>query len=126
MTSLVLRRKAGIREFTDEFVSSEPVQRMMPLIETVFDAEIEAKGFDKMLSVIEVALKDGRSFVQRSDDKYRGGPEKPFTMAELRAKFTDCAQLSLTGPAIARSLELIDTVEKLGSARELVDAMTSV
>src|SRR4029079_17294814 len=54
MTSLVLRRKAGIREFTDEFVSSEPVQRMMPLVENVFDAEIEAKGFDRMLSVVEV------------------------------------------------------------------------
>ena len=124
MTSLVLRRKAGIREFTDEFVSSEPVQRMMPLVETVFDAGIEAKGFDKMLSIVEVRLKDGRSFEQRSDDKYRGGPDKPFTMAELRAKFTDCAQLTLTGPAIARSLELIDKVETLSSARELVAAMT--
>ncbi len=29
MSTIILRRKAGIREFTDEFVASEPVQRMM-------------------------------------------------------------------------------------------------
>ena len=125
MTSLVLRRRAGIREFTDEFVSSAPVQRMMPLVDSQFDAEIEAKGFDKMLSVIEVELADGRSFVQRSDDKYRGGPEKPFTIGELHAKFIDCAQLTLDAAAITRSLELIEHVEKVKDIRELVNAMTS-
>jgi len=125
MTSLVLRRKAGIREFTDEFVSSEPVQRMMPLVENVFDAEIEAKGFDRMLSVVEVDLTDGRHLMQRSDDKYRGGPEKPFTNEELRAKFTDCAQLTLSATAISRSLELIERVDSLPDTRQLIEAMTT-
>ena len=126
MTSLVLRRRAGIREFSDEFVASEPVQRMMPLVETAFDAEIEAKGFDKMLSVVEVELKDGRSFVERSDEKYRGGPEKPFTIAELRAKFTDCAEPTLSASAISRSLELIEAVDTQATTRPLIDAMTPV
>ena len=31
MSSILLRRRAGIREFTDEFVSSAPVQATMPL-----------------------------------------------------------------------------------------------
>jgi 2-methylcitrate dehydratase PrpD len=124
MTSIILRRKAGIREFTDEFVSSEPVQRMMPLVEPRFDPEIEAKGFDKIRCVVEVSLKDGRSFVQASDDKYRGGPDRPFTMAELHEKFTDCASLTLTQADMKRSLALIESVERLKSVRELVAAMT--
>ena len=64
LTSIALRRKAGIREFTDEFVSSEPVQRMMPLVTAIFDPKIEAMGFDKMRSVVEVDLDDGRTLVQ--------------------------------------------------------------
>ena len=40
-----LRRRAGIREFTDQFVSSAPVQEMMTRVENVFDKEIEARGF---------------------------------------------------------------------------------
>src|SRR5439155_20868226 len=39
MSTIVLRRKAGIREFTDEFVASEPVQRMMARVTSVFDSK---------------------------------------------------------------------------------------
>jgi 2-methylcitrate dehydratase PrpD len=124
MASIILRRKAGIREFTDEFVSSDPVQRMMPLVETRFDPAIEAKGFDKIRCVVEVSLQDGRSFVQASDDNYRGGPDRPFTTAELQEKFTDCASLTLSQAGIKQTLALIDSVDRLKSVRELVAAMT--
>jgi 2-methylcitrate dehydratase PrpD len=120
MTALVLRRKAGIHEFTDEFVASEPVQRMMPLVETTFDPAIEAKGFDKMRSSIEVDLNDGRSFVQPSDERYRGGPERPFTREELHEKFSDCASLVLAKERIVKALQLIEGVDKLKNVRELV------
>ena len=124
MTAIVLRRKAGIREFTDEFVASEPVQRMMPLVETQFDPQIEARGFDKMRSIIEITLNDGRSFVEPSDERYRGGPEHPFTREELHAKFSDCAALILPAPRIARALELIESVDTLKNVRELVAGLT--
>ena len=40
-------------------------------------ATIEAQGYDKIRSVVEVDLVDGRTLVQPSDDRYRGGPERP-------------------------------------------------
>ena len=120
MSSILLRRRAGIREFTDEFVSSAPVQALMPRVENVFDKEIEARGFDKMRSIVEVDLKDGRKLVQPSDDRYRGGPERPFTRAELHEKFADCAGLILSADRIRRALELIESVDQLKSIRELV------
>ena len=96
----------------------------MPLVEPQFDPQIEAKGFDKMRSVIEVYLKDGRSFVQSSDERYRGGPERPFTQQELREKFTDCAGLVLSEDRITRSLNLIESVDQLRDVRTLVAAMS--
>ena len=123
MTSIALRRRAGIREFTDEFVSSAPVQAMMPRVETMFDQEIEARGFDKMRSVVEVDLADGRKLVQPSDDRYRGGPERPFTRAELHDKFADCAGLLLSADRIRHALDLIESVDQLKSIRELVQAL---
>jgi 2-methylcitrate dehydratase PrpD len=123
MSSLIIRRKAGVREFTDEFVASAPVQQMMPRVTNVFDQKIEAQGFDKIRSVIEIDLTDGRTIVQASDDRYRGGPEKPFTREELREKFTDCAQLTLNQGAIAKALDLIESVERLKDVNELVRAL---
>jgi 2-methylcitrate dehydratase PrpD len=123
MSSLIIRRKAGVREFTDEFVASAPVQQMMPRVTNVFDQKIEAQGFDKIRSVIEIDLADGRTIVQASDDRYRGGPEKPFTREELREKFTDCAQLTLGPAAITRALEVIENVDRIKDVTELVRAL---
>jgi 2-methylcitrate dehydratase PrpD len=123
MTSILLRRRAGIREFTDEFVSSAPVQALIPRVTTVFDQAIEARGFDKMRSIVEVDLADGRMLTQASDERYRGSPENPFTRADLHAKFTDCASLVLPPPKIARALELIESIDRLTSIRELTHAL---
>ena len=123
MTSILLRRRAGIREFTDEFVSSVPVQLMMPRVETLFDPAIEARGFDKMRSIVEVDLVDGRRLTQAADERYRGAPEKPFTRADLHAKFTDCASLVLPPARIARALELIESVDEIRNIRELTQAL---
>lgn len=119
LSSIAVRRKAGIREFTDEFVSSGPVQAMMPRVTTIFDPQIEAKGFDKIRSVVEVDLTDGRTLVQASDDRYRGGPDRPFTREELHERFTDCAQLTLPPDRIQQALEQIESIETLKDIREL-------
>src|ERR1051325_9999113 len=64
MSAIALRRGAGSREFTDAFVSSAPVQQMMTKVDTIFDPQIEARGFDKMRSIVEVDLVDGRTLSQ--------------------------------------------------------------
>ena len=123
VSAIALRRRAGIREFTDAFVSSPEVQAMMAHVETVFDRDIENRGFDKMRSVVEIDLTDGRRLVQASDERYRGGPDRPFTRAELHEKFSDCASLILPPGSVARALELIEAIETLASVRELSRAL---
>jgi 2-methylcitrate dehydratase PrpD len=123
MASIALRRRAGIREFTDEFVASAPIQAMMSRVNTVFDRDIEARGFDKMRSIVEVDLVDGRTLTQASDERYRGGPERPFTRAELHEKFSDCASLVLSAERIRRALDLIESVDRIENIRELTAAL---
>ena len=124
MSSIILRRKAGVREFTDEFVAEAPVQRMMEKVTGVFDPKIDAMGYDKIRSVVEIDLTDGRSLVQASDDRYRGGPDRPFTREELHAKFVDCAQLTLPAARIQQALTQIESVESLGNVTELVRTLS--
>jgi 2-methylcitrate dehydratase PrpD len=124
LSSIVLRRKAGIREFTDTFVSSEPVQQMMARVTTVFDPKIEAQGFDKIRSVVEVDLTDGRKLTKASDDRYRGGPDRPFTRDELHDRFNDCATIVLTEETTRRALSQIELVDQLKDIRELTRTLT--
>ena len=125
MSSLVLRRKAGIHEFTDEFVRSAPVQKMMQKVTTVRDAAIEARGFDRMRSTIEVDLTNGRTLVEEADERYRGGPEKPFTREQLHGKFTDCASLVLQPDAIAETLARLESLEEARNIRDVIGVLTA-
>jgi 2-methylcitrate dehydratase PrpD len=120
LASIALRRKAGIHEFTDEFVRSAPVQQMMQRVETVFDAGIEAQGYQVMRSVVEVDLVDGRRLAQASDNRYRGGPELPFSEEDLRAKFLECGELVLPAERLRAVLARVESLEAAADVRDLV------
>ena len=121
--AIALRRKAGIHEFTDEFVQSAAVQQMMAKVERVLDPEIEAKGFEKIRSTVEVDLQDGRTLVEHADERYRGGPDLPFTREELHEKFADCASLVLPAPAIEHAFALVESLDQLPDISELARAL---
>ena len=118
--AIALRRKAGINEFNDEFVQSAPVQAMMRKVERVLDPEIEAKGWEKIRSTVEVDLADGRTLVEHADERYRGGPDLPFTREELHEKFSDCASLVLPAGAVDETFAMIESLESLSDVGDLV------
>jgi 2-methylcitrate dehydratase PrpD len=124
VSAIALRRKAGIHEFTDAFVQSAPVQAMMARVERVLDPEIEAKGWEKIRSTVEVHTTDGRLLVEHADERYRGGPDLPFTREELFEKFSDCASLVLRPAAVTHAFEMVERLDTLDSIGELVSALT--
>ena len=124
VSAIALRRKAGIHEFNDEFVRSAPVQALMRKVERVLDPEIEARGWEKIRSTVEVDLADGRTLVEHADERYRGGPDLPFTRDELFEKWSDCASLVLSPSSVDHVFELVETLEQLADVTTLIDALT--
>jgi 2-methylcitrate dehydratase PrpD len=125
VSAIALRRKAGIREFNDEFVRSAPVQALMRKVERVLDPDIEAKGWEKIRSTVEVDLADGRKLVEHADERYRGGPDLPFTRDELFEKWSDCASLVLPQAAVEEAFELVEKLDELADVAELVRVLSA-
>ncbi|HEY3161311.1 MAG TPA: MmgE/PrpD family protein [Vicinamibacterales bacterium] len=123
LSAVALRRKAGVNEFSDDFVRSAPAQAMMRRVETVFDQEIENQGFVRMLSIVEVELEDGRVLSQASGP-YRGGPERPFTREELRGKFDECGSLVLPQDRLDDIFARIERIDQLGNVRDFTALLT--
>lgn len=92
LAMVALARRAGKVEFSDGFVASEAMQKMQRRIRTELDPKIEAQGFDKMRSRIEIALKDGKKIEGWADERYRGGPDNPLSDLEVEQKFRACAE----------------------------------
>jgi 2-methylcitrate dehydratase PrpD len=124
LSAVALRRKAGVNEFSDEFVRSAPVQAMMRRVETVFDQEIENQGFVRMLSIVEVELEDGR-VVREESGPYRGGPERPFTREELRDKFRECGSLALPPERLNHIFERIENFEQIARVSDFTSMLTA-
>lgn len=119
VSAIAIRRKAGIHEFNDGFVQSAPVQALMGKVERVLDPEIEALGWEKIRSTVEVDLADGRKLVQKADERYRGGPDLPFTRDDLFEKFSDCASLVLADEHVRGVFDLVEEIDDVDDVREL-------
>ncbi len=116
LAMIALARKAGKREFSDEFVSSPAMQAMQRKITTELDAEIEKLGFDKMRSRITIRLNDGRQLESWADERYRGGPENPLSDAALEAKVRSCCEGVLADEEQARLIDAARSIVELRDA----------
>jgi 2-methylcitrate dehydratase PrpD len=125
LAMIALVRRAGKREFSDEFVRAAPMQAMQRRISTELDPEIENMGFDKMRSRIAIRLKGGFTVEGWADERYRGGPENPLSDSELEAKVRSCCEGVLDQAGQMKLIETAWTVSQLKDASKLMDIINN-
>jgi 2-methylcitrate dehydratase PrpD len=119
MAILLLERKAGLAQFTDEVVNRPDVQALLHRVDFGVHPDAEAAGFDKMTTIVEVELDDGTT-VKGSADFGKGSPVNPMSDRELEQKFFECAQWGRVDAAIAtRITDLVWRIDELANVREL-------
>ena len=119
MAILLLERKGGLEQFTDAVVNRFDVQAMIEKVDFAVHPEAEAAGFDKMTTIIEIELDDGKVFKERADFG-KGSPANPMTDDELAEKFRQCAQWGkLPKDRVATVLDMLWHIETLKDVNEL-------
>ena len=116
MAILLIERKAGLAQFTDEVVNRADVQAMIRRVSFGMHPEAEAAGFDKMTTLIEVELDDG-TLLQGRADFGKGSPANPMSDAELEEKFRECAAWGGLGRDQAQ--EVLETAWKIESLEDV-------
>jgi 2-methylcitrate dehydratase PrpD len=119
MAILLLEGRAGLREFTDEVVLRPDVQALIEKIDFVVDPRAEAAGYDKMTTIIDIDMADGRHIQGRADFG-KGSPSNPMSYDEVSDKFRDCAAYARVGRHVAdeivnlvRDLETLPSIDRL-------------
>jgi 2-methylcitrate dehydratase PrpD len=119
MAILLLDRKAGLGEFTDETTQRDDVKAMIEKIDFVVDDKAEKAGYHKMTTIIDITLNDGR-VIHGEADFGKGSPANPMSYEEVADKFRDNAahaRLSRTSAdeivALVRDLETQSSLDRL-------------
>ncbi|MDA8261327.1 MAG: MmgE/PrpD family protein [Actinomycetota bacterium] len=94
MATAVLRRRAGIAEFTDEGVNDPAIQAFIPRVDVVVDPRLEAMGYQHVRSRVRVETVKGDVY-EGEAEWAQGYPTKPLSPDQLAGKFLDCAKESL-------------------------------
>jgi 2-methylcitrate dehydratase PrpD len=122
MAALLLYGKAGLNEFTDEVVNRPAAQSMIGRIHFGVNPLAEAAGYNKMTTIIDIRLRDGRT-ISGSADFGKGSPSNPMSYDDVAAKFSDCAAFAKWPRDKAKAI--IEAVRKLESAAN-VRALTAL
>ncbi|WP_342362823.1 MmgE/PrpD family protein [Terrarubrum flagellatum] len=119
MAILLLRGRAGLHEFTDEVVLEPDVQMMIEKVDFVVDQVAEAAGYDKMTTIIDIDMKDGRRISGRADFG-KGSPTEPMSYDEVAEKFRECAGFAGVKKERAdRVVKMVAELEALSSIATL-------
>ncbi|RPH35311.1 MAG: hypothetical protein EHM91_17395, partial [Planctomycetota bacterium] len=104
---------------TDEIVNRPDVQAMIRKVDFGVHPEAEAAGYDKMTTILEVTLTDGRVIRDRADFG-KGSPVNPMSYEEAADKFRECAVYSRWPKSKAEQVvAMVRTLEDLRDVREL-------
>ncbi len=120
LASILLRRRAGLREYTMDWLMDPVLRETMRKIKTIHDEEIATMGVEKMRSIVEVELRNGKIIRKEATDA-RGTPEKPLKPNELEEKFMECAGFVLDSQRSQQTLTIIRRLNELSDISELTN-----
>lgn len=122
MAVAVVRRRAGLREFTDEGVRDPAIRAMTEKVVVEVDPELEALGFEHVRAKVTVETTDGRTLSGHADVAI-GHPLKPMTRGQLEEKFRECADGVIAPDQASRVVEAVWALESQTSVAALTVAL---
>ena len=124
LAAMLLDGRVDLDSFTDEYCNAPRMRAALEKVRINAHAEWPDDRESRRNSPVTIAMKDGRTFT-KSVDKVRGSAENPLTREEVIDKYRGCASRVLTGERLERSIGALENLEKIATAKELIDALTT-
>ena len=116
MAILLVQRRAYIPEYQDKRINKPDVQNMLRKINFYKNKIAEAAGYDKMTTIIDIYLKNGKKISGRGDFG-KGSPMIPMTYDEVADKFMGCCEFAKWPTKKAKAI--IQAVSKLEKMKDI-------
>jgi len=125
LARVLLDKRLGLAEFTDEKVCEVSVQKIMKKVKVGIHPELSGKkdiGFG--FSVVTVQLKNGEDFLKKVITP-SGEPTNPISQDELISKFVECANYGM--PRVNKDInyvvEQLKSLDQLNDIKKIIDVV---
>jgi len=119
MAAALIARRVSLKELEDAFVRREDIVASMKKVRMTTTSERLPDGPFGPDDRVNVVLRNGETLVHEPVTHAKGSWQKPLTDAELRQKFLDCASVGLSKKQAVSLFDLLSSLERLSSLREL-------
>jgi 2-methylcitrate dehydratase PrpD len=123
LAAMLLDGRVDLDSFSDAYCNAPRMRAALDKVQINKHPEWGDDDAARRRSPVTITLKDGRK-VTKQVDKVRGSPGNPMTRDELLGKYRDCAARVLKGERLEGSITALENLEKLATAKELIDALT--
>lgn len=123
LAAMLLDGRVDLDSFSDKYCNSPRMRASLDKVQIITHPEWPDDAVSRRKSPVTITMKDGRKFT-KTVETVRGSPGNPMTRDELLGKYRGCASRVLEGERLERSIAALENLEKLATARELVDTLT--
>jgi 2-methylcitrate dehydratase PrpD len=122
LAAILREKKAGIHEFTDEYVTQPETTAVIAKIDRAFEENLFDAHYASYGARVTVETTDGETLVKEVKH-HPGSPNNPVSEDRLQAKFDECVLTVLSDDETAELADVIDSLETDGSVDDLVDLL---
>jgi 2-methylcitrate dehydratase PrpD len=122
LAAILREQKAGIHEFTDEYVTQPETAAVIAKIDRAFEETLFDAHFASYGARVTVETTDGETLVKEVKH-HPGSPNNPVSEDRLRAKFDECVLTVLSDDETAQLAAVIDSLEDDGSVDDLIELL---
>ena len=123
LAAMLLDGRVDLDSFSDAYCNAPRMRASLDKVQINAHTEWANDATSRRMSPVTITMKDGRKFTKRVD-KVRGSPGDPMTRDELVDKYRGCAARVLKGERLERSIAALESLERLATAKELIDTLT--
>ncbi len=124
LAAMLLDGRVDLDSFSDAYCNSPGMRAAIGKVKINAHDEWPDDAVSRRNAPVTIAMKDGRKFT-KAVSKVRGSPGNPMTREELLGKYRGCASRVLDETRLARSIAALENLEKLATAREVMDTLTT-
>ena len=118
LAAILLESRAGIHEFTDEYVGQSKVQKTVAKVTRAFEVDLFGDDYAGYGAKVTVRSSSGEEYTD--EERYApGSPNNPLDEDRIGRKFRECAETQLSDTDIDTLEQTIASLDQSGPVSEL-------